>query len=268
LGEDDSEFVCVGCNSKTHLTKTGKSSAVNDINNTVVIVEDETVIIATNTVNNSGITNCNTMDTDDIVEVLQDDNTQMETIDEERQATLSAQQKPKKPSPVARGSGRISKITNNLNRSRPNRSIKQADYFLTRFELRVNLGTQTTNNDNNLQRLRNHMVEIVTKLIESDNELKLVPWKEQSDYEEIDAQNIPNNQPGINKFFNRIYPRSEGPVYADIRIKHKRAAKDITNDISLWLSNHQHGLYFQTLQSEETANIGWLLWSFRKIDTR
>jgi hypothetical protein len=271
LGEDDSDFICVRCNSKTQSTTIDTSLLPSD-NDIVVITDDGSIITGSNNVHNIGNMNSksNTMEVEDtIVDVPHDDNNKpMETIDEDQQVTLPDQTKPKKPSPVARGSGRITKTTNNHNRPRPNRSTKQGDFIITRFELRVNINIQTTNNDNNLQKLRNHLVEIVHKLTETDNDLKIVPWKEQSVYEEIDEKSIPHNQPGINKFFNRIVPRSEGFTYADIRIKHKRASKDIINDISLWLSNNQHGLYFQTLQSEETVNIGWLLWSFRKIDSR
>jgi hypothetical protein len=276
LGEDDSEFICAGCNSKTQSTPTDLSMTSGDIhtagdNHTVVIDDDGTVITDMTRGNNTDDNNSklNMTDNETTMDITPDNNNQMETIGEDQPAIMSEQQNPKKPSPVARGSGRITKITNNHNRPRPNRSTKQGEFFITRFELRVNIRSQTTTTkDNNLQKLRNHLVEIVTKLVESNKELKIVPWKEKAEYEEIDAQNIPHNQPGINKFFYRISPRAEGFAYADIRIKHKRASKDITHDISLWLSNQQHGLYFQTLQSEETANIGWLLWSFRKIDSR
>ena len=111
-------------------------------------------------------------------------------------------------------------------------------------------------------------MEILTTLSESDPSLKVIPWKEQQQYNEIDASNIPSYQSGITRFFNRIMPKNEGPVYADMRIKHKRSFEDIINDVSLWLSNHRHGIYFQTLQCENSTNIGWLLWSFRRIDSK
>jgi hypothetical protein len=34
-----------------------------------------------------------------------------------------------------------------------------------------------------------------------------------------------------------------------------------------WLSEQKHGIYFQHLQCQKTTNLGWLLWSFRRIDT-
>jgi hypothetical protein len=34
-----------------------------------------------------------------------------------------------------------------------------------------------------------------------------------------------------------------------------------------WLTTNKHGLYYQHLQCPMSTNLGWLLWSFRKIDT-
>jgi hypothetical protein len=36
--------------------------------------------------------------------------------------------------------------------------------------------------------------------------------------------------------------------------------------LTTWLSQKQYGLYYQTLQCQTTTNLGWLLWSFRRID--
>ena len=268
-GEDDSEYICVGCNKKPKSTNPDHSVLAAQ-NNTVIISEDGSdgshKSILQNT--NLNTTDLIEMDTDDAVGGINRNNNTMETVDEEQHSRVdNTPNNKKKESPVARGSGRITKSNNNYNQPRPNRSLKYGEFLLTRFELRVHV-TPTVNSGNNLNNLRTHLVEIVKKLIESDNTVKVVPWKGQPNGEEIDAQNTPNTQPGLNKYFNRIFPRAEGFVYVDVRLKHKRSSVDIINDISLWLSNQQHGLYFQTLQSEETSNIGWLLWSFRKIDSR
>jgi hypothetical protein len=49
--------------------------------------------------------------------------------------------------------------------------------------------------------------------------------------------------------------------------KHKRQWGAIIHDLAEWLTLTKHGIYYQTLQCQATVNLGWLLWSFRKIDT-
>ena len=38
-------------------------------------------------------------------------------------------------------------------------------------------------------------------------------------------------------------------------------------EIGSWLAETKNGIYYQKVQSQSTVNIGWLLWSFRRIDT-
>jgi hypothetical protein len=189
-------------------------------------------------------------------------------IDEGQDSVQKQNNKPPKKYPVAPGDLRITKNPGNNNSgTRPNKSTKRGKYLFTRVELRVNI-TNATEPENNLQKLHRHLVEILTTLRESDPIVKVIPWKEQQQYAEIDASNIPKHQSGITRFFNRIMPKNEGSAYADMRIKHTRQFGDIMNDIQLWLSNNRHGIYFQTLQCENTTNIGWLLWSFRRIESK
>jgi hypothetical protein len=56
-------------------------------------------------------------------------------------------------------------------------------------------------------------------------------------------------------------------AHGEFRMEHSRRWEDIIHDITPWLSEHRHGLFYQHLQCANTTNLGWLLWSFRKIDT-
>jgi hypothetical protein len=267
-GEQESEYICLGC----HTTKTNNSDDDRPISK---ITQEETAIISEEVTNN----------TQPNITIQEPDNEQMDIelltkipaketvltkIDEGKESVEQAQpnKKPPKKYPVAPGALRITSNPGvNNSGARPNTSSKSGDFLITRVELRVNI-TNATEPENNLKKLHRHLKEILTTLSESDPTVKVIPWKEQQQYTEIDASNIPNYQSGITRFFNRIMPTNEGPAYADVRIKHTRQFGDIMNDIQLWLSNHRHGIHFQTLQCENTTNIGWLLWSFRRIDTK
>jgi hypothetical protein len=55
-------------------------------------------------------------------------------------------------------------------------------------------------------------------------------------------------------------------IHGEFRMEHSRRWEDIINDLTPWLSDQRHGMYYQHLQCPNTTNLGWLLWSFRKID--
>ena len=55
-------------------------------------------------------------------------------------------------------------------------------------------------------------------------------------------------------------------VHGEFRMEYSRRWEDIIQDLTPWLSDNRHGMYYQQLQCPNTTNLGWLLWSFRKID--
>jgi hypothetical protein len=267
-GEQESEYICLGCNKKPSIySDDDRLESITTQQNTAIISEG-TNQTSSNTLLDSILPTSTAQTTEEMdIELLATipDHEKCLPIINEEQTTQG--QKTHKKYPIAPGPLRITTNPDNNNRIRPNKSIKKGEFFITRVELRVNIHSNS-DTENNLKKLHRHLVDILNTLNESDATLKVIPWKEQQEYAEVDGSNIPDNQPGIKKFFNRITPRQEGNTYADMRIKHTRKFDDIINDIDLWLSNHQHGIYFQTLQCEETTNIGWLLWSFRRLDTR
>ena len=269
------EYICLGCNEK-EIQQEQDNNFISNVNQKVaaILAENDTQSPQMSINGNSNNTDLIDMTTNECnTEKMElESSEQLEDHIDKTLGKIDEEPTPlnigkKKKYPVAPGDKRITPIQGNTNHPRPNKSSKQGTFLTTRLELRVNVQS-TGINENNLQKLRRHLVDIIDKLIESDNELKVIPWKENTEYREIDANSIPTNQPGIASFFNRINPRQEGFVYADIRIKHRRIIEDIINDTSLWLSNQKHGMYFQTLQSESITNIGWLLWSFRRMDLR
>jgi hypothetical protein len=58
-----------------------------------------------------------------------------------------------------------------------------------------------------------------------------------------------------------------GNNYGEMYMEHSRRWEDIIYELTPWLSEWQHGMYYQHLQSPSTTSLGWFLWSFRKIDT-
>ena len=78
---------------------------------------------------------------------------------------------------------------------------------------------------------------------------------------------IPESMWEINKYFPRIKTTKTGSTYGEFRMTHTKTYIQIIEEISPWLYENRHAIYYQALQSKLTTNLGWLLWSFRNIDT-
>jgi hypothetical protein len=47
---------------------------------------------------------------------------------------------------------------------------------------------------------------------------------------------------------------------------HNKSLSDLCEDMQLWLQDGDHGLYYKMLQVEDSAEIGWFLYSTKEMD--
>jgi hypothetical protein len=137
---------------------------------------------------------------------------------------------------------------------------------VSRFEFRLNMA-QSRSDSNILDQLKRQLQEIVQQIISSDASIIILPWYDNTEQTPMNRMQIPNDLRQINKYFQRIKPKESGYAYGELKIKHTKKWEDIIYEMTPWLSQHKHGLYYQKVQAPTTVNIGWLLWSFRRIDT-
>jgi hypothetical protein len=157
---------------------------------------------------------------------------------------------------------------NCANTTQSNEVTRNTDRYNTRLELRLNIQGNTESNENVNTHLRNQLQTLINQLLEVDKNIQFLPWFERENNVPLEKNTIPDDQRIISRYFQRLQPTQTGYAYGEFRIQHKRKWEDIIFDITPWLSENKHGLYYQTLQCPLTTNVGWLLWSFRRIDTK
>ena len=135
----------------------------------------------------------------------------------------------------------------------------------SRIELRLCMHPNADENGDVYQ-LRRQLHEVIQQLLNVDPHIRFWSWYERSNDINLNITNIPSDIRSINRYFNRIAPSQNGMVHGEFRMEHSRRWEDIIHDLTPWLSELRHGMYYQQLQCPSTTNLGWLLWSFRKID--
>jgi hypothetical protein len=139
--------------------------------------------------------------------------------------------------------------------------------YTTRFDIRVEV-VQDPLVRSNLDLVFNHIVRILKELMKCDPYIAVVPWStKDANQNVLDLdKKIPSLQ-ALQRYFNRIRNVEKGPSYGEMRLLHKTKWSDILYDTGSWLSRQGHGVYHKELQVEKSANVGWLMFSFRAIDT-
>ena len=132
----------------------------------------------------------------------------------------------------------------------------------SRFDIRISLPE-----GNDVTTLRTILQQIIHKLTEVDTSVTFIPWFSNEINESMPFNVVPDSLWEINKFFPRIKATKSGPTYGEFRMIHSKPYQQIIEEMSTWLYEPRHAIYYQALQSQLTTNLGWLLWSFRNIDT-
>lgn len=137
----------------------------------------------------------------------------------------------------------------------------------TRFDVRFNVRPRDQSAD--FKDVLKEVVEFVLQLQHSDPTIKVVPWysKKFDPNSVLALDRLPTSIQELNRYFPRIRIQ-EGSTWGDMCIVHATEHYDIIALCEVWLDNRGHGMYRKRLQCIATAPIGWMLWSFRAIDTR
>jgi hypothetical protein len=147
-----------------------------------------------------------------------------------------------------------------------NSEVNDIPTTTSRIELRLCMTPINTENGD-INQLRRQLYELLLRIREADPRVQLWSWHERINDSPLDHNNIPTDIRLINRYFNRLFLVKHGMVHGEFRMEHSRRWEDIISDLTPWLSSQRYGLYYQPLQCPSTTNLGWLLWSFRRIDT-
>jgi hypothetical protein len=137
-----------------------------------------------------------------------------------------------------------------------------------RFQLRVDIIPDPTS-PNIVNLLFRHIKDIIDKLRRSDDTICVLPWSDRGPQTPLNMNSTTVlSLKDIQKYFNRIRAIPHGNAWGDMKLQTMRPPCDILADTGSWLNANGHAVFTKTLQWESTQTVGWLLFSFRAIDTK
>lgn len=140
--------------------------------------------------------------------------------------------------------------------------------FSTRLTLKINCGAS----EDPEELLLNIFDEFVQELVRADSTAAVLPWKSihRSKGNLTKSSDIPKTTRLLRTYLNRFYisrtPNTPFITYPGIHVGHDKPLSELRDDMSLWLQDGDHGLYYKMLQVEESSEIGWFLYSTREMD--
>jgi hypothetical protein len=131
-----------------------------------------------------------------------------------------------------------------------------------RYDIRINLPP-----NGGIEMLRSQLQQIINKITEIDNSVAFLPWFSSDSEDKMPFNVVPESLWEINRYFPRIKHNAVGSTYGEFQMLHSKSFAEIIDQMTPWLFEEKHAIYFQTLQCKLTTKLGWFLWSFRNIDT-
>lgn len=82
-------------------------------------------------------------------------------------------------------------------------------------------------------------------------------------------KDIPSSVFFFKKYFQRAMSKEKGGmIYIDVYISHCKTMNEIKGDLEWWLKKNECSIFINEIQSEKTARLGWLLFSFQGLDCK
>jgi hypothetical protein len=103
-----------------------------------------------------------------------------------------------------------------------------------------------------------------------DDSLVIYPWFKASTSSKIqESRFIPETMGAFKTYFHQANPRVDGGfVYMRIWLGHNKDPAVLQDDLEWWQKSKKYGLYPRSVQAENIAVVGWLLYSTRAIDCK
>jgi hypothetical protein len=107
-----------------------------------------------------------------------------------------------------------------------------------------------------------------SKVKEMDDTIVIYPWFKSSKNSKIqETRLIPEKMGAFKAYFHQANPRVDGGfVYMRVWLGHDKEPDMLKDDLNWWMRQQQFGMYPRSVQAENIAVIGWLLYSTRAIN--
>ena len=111
---------------------------------------------------------------------------------------------------------------------------------------------------------------LLTELKKSDPITTILPWRESDCNNELtNPEEVPRQIHTMRQYANKLYIPNGGlnrVIYPHLYIRHNKLLVDLKSDMKDWLFNTNCGIYYKMLQVEDGIEVGWVLYSTRKMD--
>ncbi|KAL7570383.1 hypothetical protein ACA910_017220 [Epithemia clementina (nom. ined.)] len=141
--------------------------------------------------------------------------------------------------------------------------------FAARWDVKLNL-PPSTDPVTDLVRI---CKEIFQQLRTVDPEAVIYPWETDWAFGSsplpplLDPDSIPTILPNFKRYFPRVWPTYDGAtMYTSIWAGTLCSMETVVGSIKHWMDREGHAILPQKLQCQETATVGWLVYSDNEID--
>jgi hypothetical protein len=176
----------------------------------------------------------------------------------------------KKVNPNSTNRRQCKRASDDLSRSTPDRNnLSQRKHaHSTRLTLKINIPASGDPEE----KIISIFSQFVGELVSADPSAAVLPWKaiHRSKGNISKMADVPENtrllRPYLNKFYINRTPNSQFVTYPGVHIGHNMTLPEIREEIDPWLKEGFHGLFYKMLQVEDSAEIGWFLYSTKEMD--
>ena len=116
--------------------------------------------------------------------------------------------------------------------------------------------------------VKKKLKEVMEELVKAEPKAHIYAWSSSNNTRIKKAEDMPPFS-RCKQFFGRLFLPKEGQgtsLYINLRFGHENPVEEIRRDMGTWMRDNNHGLYHKMLQVEESAKIGWFLYSIRQMD--
>ena len=145
------------------------------------------------------------------------------------------------------------------------------ELFIYLFKTQVTLRLRLPASENPEETLGTIMQEFVKELRQVDDASAVLPWKAHDTKSKriTSSDNMPTSAANLRKYLMKFYvgkPNKEANIYPGVFIGHNSCFDDLREGLQDWMDSGNHAMFYMMLQAEESSEVGWLLYTTRKMD--
>ena len=149
----------------------------------------------------------------------------------------------------------------------PERNNRWSHEYKTRVTFRIRVPAV----DKPDEALSTIIKEFVQELRRVDSSAALLPWREMDTKVKriVNSSDVPSSVTQLRKYLKKFFvgkANKETNVYPGIYIGHNTPYGDLREGLQDWLDTGSHAMFYMMLQTEESTEIGWLLYTTREMD--